>query len=61
VSEDNPAATPRTVLAAARRTRSFAVLTRRNSRPAYLAGWRRYVYTASDRRRWVIYLPPATT
>lgn len=61
VSEDDPAVTPRTVLAAARRTRSFAVLTRGDSRPAYLAGWRRYPYAASDRRRWVVYLPPVTT
>jgi hypothetical protein len=58
VSEDNPEATPRVVLAAARSAASFAVLTREGPRPGYLRGWRRLGYTASDRQLWVIYLPP---
>ncbi|MCW2914986.1 MAG: rane protein [Actinomycetia bacterium] len=61
VSEDNPATTPQTILAAARHRGSFAVLTRGGARPSYLTGWRRYGYTASNRRHWAIYLPPVTS
>jgi hypothetical protein len=61
VSADDPATTPQVILAAARSAASFAVLTREEPRPRYLRGWRRLGYTASDRRRWVIYLPPVVS